>query len=100
MLVRACQLSALPGHCVPYAPPSVALVLPPPAGHEIVGVITEVGPEVKGFKVGDRAAVGCMVGSCGDCPDCKAGLQQYCNKGVTWTYDSGGWVNEGVGGGR
>ena len=35
------------------------------AGHEMIGVVTAVGPQVVGFKVGDRAAVGCMVGSCG-----------------------------------
>ena len=38
----------------------------PAAGHEIVGVVTEVGAGVRRFKVGDRAAVGCMVGSCGE----------------------------------
>jgi threonine dehydrogenase-like Zn-dependent dehydrogenase len=55
-----------------------------------VGVVTEVGADVADFHVGDRAAVGCMVGSCGECEDCQAGLQQYCHNGVTWTYDSGG----------
>lgn len=58
------------------------------AGHEIVGIVTEVGSVVGGFRVGDRAAVGCMVGSCGDCTNCGRDLEQYCT-GVVWTFDSG-----------
>jgi uncharacterized zinc-type alcohol dehydrogenase-like protein len=58
-------------------------------GHEIVGRVTKVGPEVRGFKLGDFAAVGCMVGSCGSCPSCKDGLEQYCDTGGTvFTYNS------------
>ncbi|EFN56723.1 hypothetical protein CHLNCDRAFT_22031, partial [Chlorella variabilis] len=56
-------------------------------GHEIVGIVTEVGSVVGGFRVGDRAAVGCMVGSCGDCTNCGRDLEQYCT-GVVWTFDS------------
>ncbi|SKO11526.1 Zn-dependent alcohol dehydrogenase [Mycobacteroides abscessus subsp. bolletii] len=48
-------------------------------GHEIAGVVTQVGPEVEKFKVGDRAGVGCMVGSCGECANCKSGEEQFCN---------------------
>ena len=45
-------------------------------GHEIVGRVSRVGRDVKKFKEGDRAAVGCIVGSCGTCPNCKAkGIQ-------------------------
>ena len=47
-------------------------------GHEIVGIVKAVGKDVKKFKVGDRAAIGCMVDSCGTCPSCKEGDEQYC----------------------
>lgn len=56
-------------------------------GHEIVGRISEVGPEVKKFKVGDVAAIGCMVKSCGECPSCLSGQEQYCLNGFTATYN-------------
>jgi uncharacterized zinc-type alcohol dehydrogenase-like protein len=57
-------------------------------GHEIVGRVTAVGSDVKRFKVGDIAAVGCMVDSDRSCPNCKAGLEQYCDTGFTGTYNS------------
>ena len=64
-------------------------VYPCVAGHEIVGRVTKVGREVTGFAVGGLAAVGCMVDSCGGCPSCRAGLEQYCDRGdITWTYNS------------
>jgi uncharacterized zinc-type alcohol dehydrogenase-like protein len=47
-------------------------------GHEIVGRVTKVGPAVKKFKVGDLAAVGCMVDSDRTCAECKAGFEQFC----------------------
>ncbi len=47
-------------------------------GHEIVGRVTKIGPAVKKFKVGDLAAVGCMVDSDRTCPECKAGFEQFC----------------------
>src|SRR5882672_6093864 len=47
-------------------------------GHEIVGRVVKTGGEVKKFKVGDIAAVGCMVDSCRICPSCRAGDEQYC----------------------
>jgi len=56
-------------------------------GHEIVGRVTKVGSEVKKFKVGDLSAVGCMVDSCRECENCKAGLEQYCLKFPTFTYN-------------
>lgn len=62
-------------------------VYPVVPGHEIVGRVTNVGAEVKGFKVGDLAAVGCMVGSCGVCSECAEGLEQYCDNQV-FTYNS------------
>ncbi|MEJ7679940.1 MAG: NAD(P)-dependent alcohol dehydrogenase [Segetibacter sp.] len=57
-------------------------------GHEIVGRVTNVGAHVKQFKAGDIAAVGCMVDSCQQCNNCKQGLEQYCEKGMTGTYNS------------
>ncbi|MFL5786688.1 MAG: NAD(P)-dependent alcohol dehydrogenase [Flavisolibacter sp.] len=57
-------------------------------GHEIVGKIKTVGNHVKKFKIGDFAAVGCMVDSCRECEYCKQGLEQYCEIGNTLTYNS------------
>jgi alcohol dehydrogenase (NADP+) len=56
-------------------------------GHEIAGVVTAVGSEVTKHKVGDHVGVGCMVNSCGECSSCKAGLEQYCKRGNTPTYN-------------
>ena len=56
-------------------------------GHEIVGRVTAVGPEVKSFNVGDVVGVGCMVDSCRTCSACGAGLEQYCSEGMTSTYN-------------
>jgi uncharacterized zinc-type alcohol dehydrogenase-like protein len=58
-------------------------------GHEIAGVVTEVGSEVTKYKVGDHVGVGCMVGSCQACDNCKAGLEQYCTgTGMIGTYNA------------
>jgi len=57
-------------------------------GHEIVGRITGVGSEVTKFKVGDLAAVGCMVDSCRTCSSCAQDLEQFCENGFTGTYNS------------
>jgi uncharacterized zinc-type alcohol dehydrogenase-like protein len=56
-------------------------------GHEIVGRVTKTGEQVKGFKTGDLAAVGCMVDSCRTCPSCRDGLEQYCEVGFVGTYN-------------
>jgi alcohol dehydrogenase (NADP+) len=56
-------------------------------GHEIVGRVTSVGPEVKRFKVGDRVGVGCMVDSCRVCDPCVHDLEQFCEKGPAFTYN-------------
>lgn len=56
-------------------------------GHEIVGRITKVGEGVTKFKVGDLAAVGCMVDSCRTCDSCKKDLEQYCLNGMVGTYN-------------
>ena len=63
-------------------------VYPCVPGHEIVGRVTEVGSEVRRFKAGGLAAVGCIVDSCGKCASCKAGLEQFCDAGFTGTYNS------------
>jgi len=57
-------------------------------GHEIVGRVVNVGNHVSKFKIGDLAAVGCMVDSCRECDYCKQGLEQYCEPGNTLTYNS------------
>ncbi len=62
-------------------------VYPCVPGHEIVGRVTKVGSSVKKFKIGDLAAVGCMVDSDGVCPECQAGFEQFCANGV-FTYNS------------
>ncbi len=61
-------------------------VYPCVPGHEIVGRVTKVGSAVTKFKPGDLAAVGCMVDSDGTCPECKAGLEQFCPN-PTFTYN-------------
>jgi uncharacterized zinc-type alcohol dehydrogenase-like protein len=57
-------------------------------GHEIVGRVVKVGDHVKKFKVGDLAGVGCFVDSCRTCPNCLEGIEQYCDNGMTGTYNS------------
>ncbi|WP_306205017.1 NAD(P)-dependent alcohol dehydrogenase [Actinoplanes sp. RD1] len=67
-------------------------------GHEIVGVVAEVGPSVSRFAAGDRVGVGCMVNSCRECDNCKAGQEQYCLKGNVGTYasaDRDGTITQG-----
>jgi uncharacterized zinc-type alcohol dehydrogenase-like protein len=61
-------------------------VYPCVPGHEIVGRVTKVGSAVKKFKPGDLAAVGCMVDSDRTCPECQAGLEQFCPN-LTLTYN-------------
>lgn len=63
-------------------------VYPCVPGHEIVGRVTKVGERVKSFKVGELAGVGCLVDSCRDCPECREGLEQYCQNGFVLTYNS------------
>ena len=57
-------------------------------GHEIVGHVTRVGSAVNRFKAGETVGVGCCVDSCRACPNCKAGLEQYCDRGPNFTYNS------------
>ncbi len=56
-------------------------------GHELAGVVTQVGEKVDKFKVGDKVGVGCFVDSCGECENCKAGQQQFC-PGNVGTYNA------------
>ncbi len=62
-------------------------IYPAVPGHEIVGKVTKVGNEVTKLKVGDLAAVGCLVDSCRECESCKHDLEQYCLNGFTGTYN-------------
>jgi alcohol dehydrogenase (NADP+) len=71
-------------------------VYPCVPGHEIVGRVTKAGSAVKKFKEGDLAAIGCMVGSCGVCANCREGLEQYCEKFPILTYNGEDKVLGGV----
>jgi uncharacterized zinc-type alcohol dehydrogenase-like protein len=75
-----------------------AITYPQVVGHEIVGVIAEVGSEVTLHQIGDRVGVGCMVNSCRQCENCLAGMEQYCLKGNVQTYagvDVDGTITQG-----
>ncbi len=65
-------------------------IFPMVPGHEIVGTITKTGSHVKKFTEGQLAGVGCMVDSCRECENCKADLEQYCEKGSIGTYNGRG----------
>lgn len=62
-------------------------VYPCVPGHEIVGRVAAVGSNVRGFREGDLAAVGCMVDSCRVCPSCQSGHEQFCAQMPTFTYN-------------
>ena len=62
-------------------------IYPMVPGHEIVGRVTKTGAHVTKFKAGDLAGVGCFVDSCRTCPNCQAGLEQYCDNGMIGTYN-------------
>ena len=62
-------------------------IFPNVAGHELVGVVEEVGTKVTKVKVGDNVGVGTLVDSCADCQNCKLGDEQYCNNGYVGTYN-------------
>ena len=63
-------------------------IFPMVPGHEIVGRIVKIGSHVTKFSVGQLAGVGCFVDSCRVCPNCKAGIEQYCDSGMSGTYNS------------
>jgi uncharacterized zinc-type alcohol dehydrogenase-like protein len=62
-------------------------IYPVVPGHEIVGRVVKVGSAVTKFKVGDMAAVGCLVDSCRKCESCRKGLEQYCLNFPVFTYN-------------
>ncbi len=57
-------------------------------GHEIVGVVEQIGASVKQFKVGQMVGVGCLVDSCRTCTQCKKGEEQLCERHLSFTYNS------------
>ncbi len=63
-------------------------------GHEIVGVVTAIGPAVTKFSVGDHVGIGVFIDSCRTCENCLAGQQQYCLEGITGTYN--GYERDGT----
>src|SRR5919198_1463467 len=71
-------------------------VYPCVPGHEIIGRVVKAGSAVKKFKEGNIAAVGCMVGSCGVCANCREGLEQYCEKFPVLTYNAEDKILGGV----
>jgi uncharacterized zinc-type alcohol dehydrogenase-like protein len=74
-------------------------IFPMVPGHEIAGVVSAVGSGVTKYQVGDRVGVGCMVDSCRECENCKAGLEQFCLKGMVGTYNAVGRDGEPTYGG-
>ncbi|MFJ9713245.1 NAD(P)-dependent alcohol dehydrogenase [Streptomyces sp. NPDC101234] len=74
-------------------------IFPMVPGHEIAGIVSEVGPGVTKFAVGDRVGVGCLVDSCRECENCKAGLEQHCAQGMVGTYNAVGKDGEPTYGG-
>ena len=62
-------------------------IFPMVPGHEIAGIVSQIGSAVTKFKVGDRIGVGVFVDSCRKCASCLKGLQQYCIEGMTGTYN-------------
>jgi alcohol dehydrogenase (NADP+) len=63
-------------------------IFPLVPGHEIIGRVIDIGKDVTSLKQGDHVGVGCMVDSCQHCSACKQGLEQYCENGPTFTYNS------------
>lgn len=63
-------------------------IFPMVPGHEIVGRVADVGMHVTRFKVGDAVGVGCFIDSCRECEPCRIGEEQYCDQGMTGTYNS------------
>ncbi|PYX90221.1 MAG: hydroxyacid dehydrogenase [Acidobacteria bacterium] len=63
-------------------------IFPMVPGHEIAGIVTAAGSQVKKYKVGDKVGVGCFVDSCRTCVECKRSLEQYCDVKTVWTYNA------------
>ncbi|MDN5886072.1 MAG: NAD(P)-dependent alcohol dehydrogenase [Micrococcaceae bacterium] len=67
-------------------------------GHEIVGLVTEIGSGVTSHQVGDKVGVGCLVNSCRECENCLKGEEQFCTSGNVGTYgavDRDGTISQG-----
>ncbi|KAI9463065.1 CyaY protein [Russula earlei] len=64
-------------------------------GHEMVGRITAVGDHVRNFQKGELAAIGCIVDSCGHCEYCHDGIEQFCDEGVTFSFNSTDTISGG-----
>lgn len=82
------DLHQVKGDFGPFAAPIVP-------GHEIVGRVTAVGNQVTNFKVGDLVGVGCIVDSCRHCESCNHGEEQFCDEGVTFSFNSPDKVSGG-----
>jgi len=65
-------------------------------GHEIVGVVAEIGASVTGFTLGQRGAIGCIVDSCRACEPCRECEEQFCEKGMTGTYNGAEKLTGGI----
>ncbi len=63
-------------------------IYPMVPGHEIVGKVAAIGKDVSKFKIGDLVGVGCMIDSCGNCPTCQNGYEQFCKSGAVYTYNA------------
>ncbi len=63
-------------------------IFPMVPGHEIAGIVTKIGNKVTQYKVGDKVGVGCLVDSCRLCDSCEKNLEQFCEEGATFTYNS------------
>jgi uncharacterized zinc-type alcohol dehydrogenase-like protein len=63
-------------------------IFPMVPGHEIAGIVSAVGSSVTKHRVGDRVGIGCLVDSCRECENCRAGFEQHCLKGSVGTYNS------------
>ncbi len=74
-------------------------IFPMVPGHEIVGIVSEVGDDVTAYEVGDRVGVGCLVDSCGECEYCQQDQEQFCTKGAVVTYNGKGYDGEETMGG-
>ncbi len=74
-------------------------IFPMVPGHEIAGIVREVGSDVTNFKPGDRVGVGVFVGACMECDNCKRGLENYCFKGFVPTYNGKDYDGEVMYGG-
>jgi alcohol dehydrogenase (NADP+) len=68
-------------------------------GHEIAGTVSAVGADVSRYSVGDRVGVGCMVDSCRECENCRAGEEQFCTRGSVQTYNGREYTGEQTFGG-